>query len=413
MYIICKEEERILNTSINKYIRNIVVVLALVMAVAAFASCEGKNIGDLFATPTPKVGEMGDQNTYAPMGQESKDNNGITYVSNGNGTCTVVSIELSDKTTKLTIPSYSPDGDQVTVLSPRILENQTNLKKVVLPKGLYTISEYAFAGCTNLSEVNIPDTVISIEQFAFSECISVKSVRLGETLKVIGPSAFKDCNGLTKVSVPANVESLGKECFAFCENLIEIEFNCKAQPDYTMILGCGNLHTLTLNMTSPVLLDSFAYNTTIKKVVLGDNILSVEESAFAGCHAIEEIIVGKNVELLDNNCFYECDALKKVVFEGNSLVSTGVGAFAYCVSLEEFEFPEGVESIGPKCFAGDLKLKKVHIPKAVTFVGEGAFSFCDSLIDVTYSGTEGEWKNLSIRDGNDFLINAKVSFIVK
>ena len=398
--------------STNKHIRNVVIVTILVMAVAICASCEMEGLGDLFATPTPMIGEMGDQTTYTPLGQESQEN-GITFISNGNGTCTVTDVEMTDKTTKVTIPAYSPDGDQVTVLKPNLFQDKKNLEKVSLPKGLYTISEYAFAGCEKLKEISIPGEVISIEQYAFAECHALKTVNLGETLKTIGHSAFKGCNSLTKVSVPANVETLGQECFAFCDNLVEIAFNSQAQPDASMILGCGNLHTLILNMTSPVLINSFAYNTTIKKVVLGDNILSVEESAFAGCHAIEELVIGKNVEFLDNSAFYECEALNKIVFEGTALKSMGITAFAYCFELEEVLMPEGLESIGARCFEGNAKIQKVHIPVSMTFVGEDAFVLCTSLKNVTYSGTEGQWKNLSVRGGNDFLLNAKIEFVTE
>ncbi len=401
-----------MNMSASKHIRNILIIFILVIVLGAYSACEFEGILPE-ATPTPMVGEMGNQEEYTPLGQESTDKNGIRYVSNGNGTCTIVSIPIKDNTTKLTIPSYSPDGDQVTVLAANILQNVTSLKEVVLPKGLYTISEYAFEGCTNLSIINIPDTVISIEKFAFSKCYSMATVNLGESLKTIGEAAFQDCNSLTVVSVPSNVESLGIHCFAYCENLVEIAFNCKAQPDYTMILGCNKMHTLILNMTAPVKLDSFAYNTTIKKVVLGDNILSVEESAFAGCHGIEEIVVGKNVEFLDNNCFYECDELRKVIFEGNSLVSMATGVFAYCIYLEEIELPEGLESIGAKCFTGDTSLKKVHIPSDVTFVGESAFLLCPNLAEVTYSGTPEGWVNLAVRDGNDLLKAANVTYVTK
>ncbi len=392
---------------VSRYFGLALLVIGTIVASVAMTGCDYKN--GVQPTPTPMVGAVGNEKEYAPLGKTSTDSKGITYVSNGNGTCTITGIPYKAGTTKLTIETYSPDGDQVTVLAPNILKDAADLKEVVLPQGLYTIGEYAFSGCTNLTKINIPNTVISIEKFAFAECVSMENVEFGASLKVIGESAFKDCNGLTEVVLSGNMETLGTECFAYCENLTSITFTGLAQPNYTMILGCEKLHTLVINTTSPVLLDSFAYNTTIKKVVLGDNVTSVEESAFAGCHGIQEIVIGKNVETLNNNCFYECDSLVKVTFEGDSLVSLATGVFAYCPQLTEITLPESCESVGAKCFIGDRALQKIHIPGKMTFVGESAFDHCDKLKEVTYSGSANGWSNLSIRSGNDPLKSASVT----
>lgn len=394
---------------ISRYFGLAVLVTAAIVASVAMTGCDFTNGPFAEATPTPMVGAVGNETEYAPLGKTSTDSKGITYVSNGNGTCTVTSIPYKAGTTKLVLDTYSPDGDQVTVLAPGILRDAKDLKEVVLPQGLYTICEYAFAGCTNLTKINIPNTVISIEQYAFAQCTSMENVEFGASLKVIGEAAFQDCNGLTEVVLSGNMETLGNLCFSYCENLTSITFTGLAQPNYTMILGCNKLHTLVINTTSPVLLDSFAYNTTIKRVVLGDNVPGVEESAFAGCHGIQEIVIGKNVEYLNNNCFYECDELVKVTFEGNSLVSLATGVFAYCPLLTEITLPEGCESIGAKCFIGDWELQRIHIPGSMTFVGESAFLQCEKLKEVTYSGSTKDWSNLSIRSGNDLLKAANVT----
>ena len=50
------------------------------------------------------------------------------------------------------------------------------------------------------------------------------------------------------------------------------------------------------------------------------------------------------------------------------------------------------------------------IPKSVTSIGKDAFSYCWSHKDVFYSGTEEEWKNISIGSNNYRLTNATIHY---
>ena len=46
----------------------------------------------------------------------------------------------------------------------------------------------------------------------------------------------------------------------------------------------------------------------------------------------------------------------------------------------------------------------------VTSIGNDAFYNCDSLTDVYYTGSESEWKALSIESGNSPLTNATIHY---
>ncbi len=56
------------------------------------------------------------------------------------------------------------------------------------------------------------------------------------------------------------------------------------------------------------------------------------------------------------------------------------------------------------------KVKSVVLGKEITGISENAFSACTSLKNVEYDGSYDEWKEIDIKEGNDALLFAEVSF---
>ena len=71
----------------------------------------------------------------------------------------------------------------------------------VIPTGVTSIGDYAFAGCDGLTSVIIPEGVTSIGQSAFSNCTGLTSVTIPSTVTSIGEQAFGSCNSLTSMKV--------------------------------------------------------------------------------------------------------------------------------------------------------------------------------------------------------------------
>ncbi len=63
-------------------------------------------------------------------------------------------------------------------------------QKVVIPKGVLSISANAFEGKKTLTYVSIPDTVVTVGGLAFYNCESLKSVSLPSSIYKIGERAF-------------------------------------------------------------------------------------------------------------------------------------------------------------------------------------------------------------------------------
>ncbi|MDE6075781.1 MAG: leucine-rich repeat domain-containing protein, partial [Clostridia bacterium] len=85
------------------------------------------------------------------------------------------------------------------------------------------------------------------------------------------------------------------------------------------------------------------------------------------------------------NGFMNCPELERVVILGNNLKTVGNNAFAMCKKLQSIEFPEGVTTIGVNAFIYCSALKSVSFPASmVTISGNiNIFRYCSALESIT------------------------------
>ncbi len=82
--------------------------------------------------------------------------NGLTYVSQGNGTCYIGGIG-SCTDIDLKIPAYSPYGDKVTRIGDGAFTNCTEILSITIPASVRTIGTGAFRGCGSLVSINVEE----------------------------------------------------------------------------------------------------------------------------------------------------------------------------------------------------------------------------------------------------------------
>ena len=76
------------------------------------------------------------------------------------------------------------------------------------------------------------------------------------------------------------------------------------------------------------------------------------------------------------------------------LIEDGV-LMCYTGSDSHIIIPDGVTRIESHVFNGRTDITSIILPNSVTSIGSGAFSYCDSLMSITFEGTVKEWNAIS------------------
>ena len=138
--------------------------------------------------------------------------------------------------------------------------------------------------------------------------------------------------------------------------------------------------------------------TKIKKIIIGENIETIGESAFLNCTALHSIdlknvkTIGasafqgcealdsidlKNVETIGKDAFWGCKVLKNDIILNNNVKTVEEYAFSCCKALQSINL-KNVETIRKYAFSGCKSLQKIDL-SGVTNIGEAAFFECTKL----------------------------------
>ena len=158
---------------------------------------------------TGNTGNTGDTGNNG----SSTDSTGLTFTSNGNGTCTLTGLGAC-RDICVVIPATSPTGDRVTAIGAQAFYNCTSITVVQIPASVTSIGHLAFGGCTGLVYITV-----STQNSAYKDIGGVLYTADGKTL-VHYPAA----SGSSSVNVPASVTKIEDMAFYGCKSLKSIRY---------------------------------------------------------------------------------------------------------------------------------------------------------------------------------------------
>lgn len=341
---------------------------------------------------------------------------GLTFVSNGDGTCYVSGIGTSSDT-EFHIPTVSPTGDTVTGIGTHAFAYCKELKSVTFAQDskIISIAPNAFYGCEQLTSITLPASVESIGENAFNGCKGLSGIVLPEDahLSSIGYAAFEGCAGLTGVYI--------EDLAAWCA--ISFDGSSSNPLIYAHDLYVKNKLVTDLvipNHVRKISLRAFEGCTGITSVRLPASVTKIGAHAFDGCTNLEGVYIndvaawcnvsfggdyanplcyGHNLYVDDvlvtgleipasvtnvkYMAFYGASSLTCVTFaEDSQLTAIGSGAFYDCTGLTSISLPATLETIGSHVFYGCQALESITIPTSVTSIGSYAFS-CDENVEMS------------------------------
>ncbi len=115
----------------------------------------------------------------------------------------------------------------------------------------------------------------------------------------------------------------------------------------------------------------------LRKVVLPESIIKIEDGAFFQCGSLEAINFPSNLEHIGICAFYACGLKRVILPEGVKKIN--IGTFNLCNYLEEVHLPDSVTQIDNFAFAECINLEKIHLPDHLTEISTHAFRNCEHL----------------------------------
>lgn len=372
-------------------------------------------------------------------------------------------------TSKVIVPSKynGSNGEQQVVgfadgqrLTTSIFKQSTVLSEIYLPETISYIGDYTFARCSNLRYINLPETVRYLGTNLLSQCASLSYIKFPDQLDVIqnvccnntnlisvlfpkvnkflgagtfgscenlvsvdiaegntrlSDGMFVACTGLTYVNLPDTIEYIGVS-FAgnipFLQNIIENQNGIYTTESGTKyLLKAQNVATtFDLEPYSAIAGQAFRDCTTLKNIIIPDNIKNITTGTFSGCTSLESVEVGNGVEILSLSAFADCTNLVDVELGNNIIVLTGTirdcpwyenqngitlskdGSTKYVIKVDTTQTTfdlSGVRAIARAAFSSCDSLTSITIPSNVIGIGTNAFN---SGVSVTFEDKISSWE---------------------
>ena len=109
---------------------------------------------------------------------------------------------------------------------------------------------------------------------------------------------------------------------------------------------------------------------TIPTHIGGKPVQEINEDAFAYNPTLEKVIISDNVFRIMENAFYHCENLKEVKMS-RQLWGIDTCAFADCTSLKEISLPVTMKEVGNHIFSGCLSMEAVHSESEIIYDVDG------------------------------------------
>ena len=260
----------------------------------------------------------------------------------------LVLVDISD--TNISSFTVHPD---CRIIANSALKDCSGLESVTLNSSITEIGKYAFSNCTSLQTITIPNNVTFLGANAFNNCSSLKSITLNESIRRMGDSVLYGCNNLSSLTLDINVFKKHKD----------------------LSDGWNEFSTLFGNSTP----------TAINDVYLSEQTTNIPKSFFSNCSYIKNVHLGDNVSSIEASAFGASGI--KTISLPESLSQIGANAFAYCTSLTSIVIPNNVKEISDSCFRSDSSLIAVSLPEGLTKIGDNAFESCTSLKTINLPST--------------------------
>ncbi len=153
--------------------------------------------------------------------------------------------------------------------------------------------------------------------------------------------------------------------------------------EYAFMNELNDGHNIILPNTLEHISSYAFYNTNIGTINFPDNLVTIEEYAFAHSSFNCDINLPNTISEIETGVFADCENLETITFANNSILHTiKPYTFSNCYELSDINIPNSVTSICEYAFSNCYELSDINIPNGVTSINAYSFSNCTDLDDV-------------------------------
>lgn len=262
-------------------------------------------------------------------------------------------------TYKGTVPATVTVKNGTTAISPKLFEDNDDLKTVILPASLKSIGYDAFKSCGNLEDINLPPS-----------------------LESIGTSAFEDCDALTTITLPASLNELGDRVFHYCDNLVTLTVD----PANPVFDSRDNCNAIIRKSDNKLLM-------AIKTGTVPSGVEIIGRDAFMSNQELVDLVLPDSVRVIEGQAFWGCSNIETVRFPAQ-LESVGDRAFAYCYNLADIQLPDTVKHLSRNSF--ERTQWENDLPAGIIYFGDVVFG-------CKYNEDDERPVDLVIREGTKYI----------
>lgn len=302
----------------------------------------------------------------------------------------------------------------ITSLSAGAFSECAQLEKVILPDNLRNIGAACFSECISLDSIDVPDSVESfvsssdygLVSYSFGGCSSLKTIHIPNGLTRLYAGCFKGA-GLDSIYIPGTVKALEDECLAADLKVVKMGVADLSKLSYSSIcFGSNSMSNTDLFVPKGSLAVYGAYEPWCDfksiqeygeegeifvpdqirvlyeglKFIIKNNVAIVarQESSLSG-----EIIIPEEVFINDSISYpvtSMVDPVDLICYSNNTIECTG-GAFQN-TAIESVEIPSGITIIPAGAFQNCRNLKKVVLPSTMKVLSAACFAGCNNLEDI-------------------------------
>lgn len=298
-------------------------------------------------------------------------------------------------------------GEHVTTVDDYCFHGCTGLASVSIGGHVATIGEFAFYGCTGLTSVSLPASVTTVSDYAFRGS-GLTSVRFEDStsLLTLGTSVFdeaplaslylgRNMEGeirafhLTDLSFGPGVTRICDDAFLDCMRLTSV----RLPEGFTEIGRCAFMNAGLTSLTTPESLRSIGYGAfsmckALAAVTLNDGLTKLGAAAFRQCEALKQVNIPLSLGTIESETF-AYTGLETVAIPGHvELVDSG--AYTYCETLREVTIADGVKALKGYVFSNCGQLSELTLPASLSTIGHDSFHDCTALTAVSLPA--GVWR---------------------